>query len=181
MKGFFSAAVKDDDYLRGESSGKSDGSPFQFTLTVASDDVQKMVSDSQHPAKMTGTALHLVDSIEPVDGGYKVFYDRITGGTRIAGSQTARLVIVAAGSLGSTELLLRCRDVHESLPDVSPFLGHDWSSNGDFLTPAFYNHRALNPSIGPTIACIIDFRMAARTATNSGSRMADSRTCWPTS
>jgi len=101
--------------------------------------------------------LHLVNNIEPVDGGYRVSYDRIDNGQRQPGSQTARLVVVAAGSLGSSELLLRCRELHQSLPNISPFLGSHWSSNGDFLTPAFYPDRDVSPSIGPTITCAIAF------------------------
>ena len=64
---------------------------------------------------------------------------------------------MAASSLGSTELLLRCRDIDCTLPDLSAFLGHDWSSNGDFLTPAFYPGRDVLASSGPTITCAIDF------------------------
>src|SRR5215472_4492567 len=101
--------------------------------------------------------LHLVTNIQPTEGGYKVSFDQLDKGQRIPGSQTARIVIVAAGSLGSTELLLRCREINGSLPAVSPFLGRNWSSNGDFLTPAFYDGRAVNPSQGPTITCAIDF------------------------
>jgi cholesterol oxidase len=101
--------------------------------------------------------LHLVTNVEPVDGGYRVSYDRIEGGTRQPGAQTARVVVVAAGSMGSTELLLRCREIHRTLPDISPFLGRNWSSNGDFLTPAFYSVRDVSPSHGPTITCAIDF------------------------
>ena len=101
--------------------------------------------------------LHLVTDIQQTDGGYKVWFDQLGNGQRVPGSQTARIVIVAAGSLGSTELLLRCREVSGSLPNISPFLGRGWSSNGDFLTPAFYDGRAVNPSRGPTITCAIDF------------------------
>lgn len=57
-------------------------------------------------------------------------------------------VIVAAGSLGSTELLLRCRDLAKTLPKIGDFLGKNWSSNGD-LTPAFYLFRQLWPDRGP--------------------------------
>ncbi|MGC9946877.1 MAG: GMC family oxidoreductase [Bryobacteraceae bacterium] len=101
--------------------------------------------------------LHLVSNIEPANGGYRVSFDRLAGGQRLPGSETARIVIVAASSLGSTELLLRCRDVSRTLPNVSAFLGRDWSGNGDFLTPAFYSARDVLPSTGPTIACAIDF------------------------
>jgi cholesterol oxidase len=101
--------------------------------------------------------LHLVTDIAPVTGGYRVSFDRLDSGARIAGSQTARIVIVAAGSMGSTELLLRCRDANGSLPNISRLLGHNWSSNGDFLTPALYPDRDVNASKGPTIAAAIDF------------------------
>jgi len=100
--------------------------------------------------------LHLVTNIEQVTGGFQVAFDRLDNNRRIAGRVTGRIVIVAAGSLGSTELLLRCRDVNRSLPNLSPFLGRNWSSNGDFLTPALYPD-AIHPTRGPTINSAIDF------------------------
>jgi cholesterol oxidase len=101
--------------------------------------------------------LHLVTNIEPVDGGYKVYCDELKSGDRIERSETARIVILAAGSLGSTELLMRCRDEKRSLPNVSDQLGRGWSSNGDFLTPAFYRDRDISPTKGITISSAIDF------------------------
>jgi cholesterol oxidase len=101
--------------------------------------------------------LHLVSDIAPITGGYQVSYDELKNGGRVAGKETARIVIVAAGSLGSTELLLRCRDLNCSLPNISSFLGCDWSSNGDFLTPALYAGRVIAPTKGPTISSAIDF------------------------
>ena len=100
--------------------------------------------------------LHLVSRIQPEGSGYRVHYDRLHDGARVTGSQTADMVIVAAGSMGSTELLLRCRDEYRTLPALSPRLGWNWSSNGDFLTPAFHNFDVL-PTKGPTIACAINF------------------------
>ena len=106
--------------------------------------------------------LHLVTSISQQDGaqqagGWRVDFDRLENGTRIPGSATARIVVVAGGSLNSTELLLRCRDVLGTLPNISDRLGHNWSSNGDFLTPAFYADRKPEPTQGPTITSAIDF------------------------
>jgi cholesterol oxidase len=101
--------------------------------------------------------LHLVQNVEPIEGGYRVWYRDLAGGTGKFGSDTGRIVIVAAGSLGSTELLLRCRDVHGSLPNLSSFLGRDWSSNGDFLTPALGTAYPCSPTKGPTISSAIDF------------------------
>lgn len=103
--------------------------------------------------------LHLVRCIEPIrGGGYVVHFDRIQDGELIPGEARARQVVVSAGSLGSTELLLRCRDEHRTLDRLSPRLGEGWCSNGDFLTPAFYPDMApLHPSKGPTISSAISF------------------------
>ena len=100
--------------------------------------------------------LHLVRNIVPVDGGYRVEFDRIANGALLPGSVEARIVVLAAGLLGLTELLFRCRDVHRSLPALSPFLGRNWSSNGDFLTPALHPLRTVNPTRDPTITAAID-------------------------
>jgi cholesterol oxidase len=99
--------------------------------------------------------LHLVTGITETAGGWQVAFDRLDNG--VQGSVTARLVVVAGGSLNSTELLLKCRDVLKTLPNISPRLGIGWSSNGDFLTPAIYPGRKVQPSYGPTITSAIDF------------------------
>jgi len=101
--------------------------------------------------------LHLATDIEPVPGGYRVRFDRLEQGERQASSHTARIVVVAGGSINSTELLLRCRDVSGTLPNLSRALGRGWSSNGDFLTPAMHTGRKVLPTVGPTIATAIDF------------------------
>lgn len=103
--------------------------------------------------------LHVVRYIQPEGSGYRVFFDRIDQKNKklIPGSEFANRVIVAAGSLGSTELLLRCRDEYKTLPKLSPFLGRNWSSNGDFLTPATYKDRKILPAQGVTISTAIDF------------------------
>jgi cholesterol oxidase len=100
--------------------------------------------------------LHLVRAIAPEAGGYRVTFDRIENGTLVNGSLTSRIVIVAAGSIGSTELLLRSRDLTKTLPNLSRFLGHNWSSNGDFLTPAIHPNIPVRPTRGPTITAAVD-------------------------
>lgn len=49
----------------------------------------------------------------------------------------AKRLVLAAGSVGSTELLLRNRDVHGTLTKLSPRLGHRYTTNGDFLSLMF--------------------------------------------
>src|SRR5262245_2006368 len=107
--------------------------------------------------------LHLVTAVEPVAGGYKVSFDHLDERRRKPGSATARLVVVAAGSVGSTELMLHCRDVAGTLPNVSSRLGYGWSSNGDFLTPAFHATRRADPTQWPTITSAITFLDGSRT------------------
>jgi cholesterol oxidase len=102
-------------------------------------------------------ALHLVTAIEPMRSGYRVLFDRLADGRRIPGSATADRVVLGAGSIGSTELLLRCRDQHGTLPRLSRRLGCNWSFNGDFVTPAVHRGRTVSPTRGPTISSAIDF------------------------
>lgn len=99
--------------------------------------------------------LHHVRAILPDADGYRVRFRDLAGGRD--GEVRARNVVLAAGSIGSTELLLKCRDLHRSLPGLSPMLGRRWSANGDFLTPAWYRGREISPTRGPTISACIDF------------------------
>ncbi|MGX2032120.1 MULTISPECIES: GMC family oxidoreductase [Methylocaldum] len=105
--------------------------------------------------------LHLVQRITPLHGntGYRVDFDVIDTKKKklVPGHLNAKKVIVAAGTMGSNELLLRCRDQYGTLPELSPMLGVGWSSNGDFLTPAIYENRQISPTRGPTITSAIDF------------------------
>ena len=102
--------------------------------------------------------LHLVRSIAPDSGGYRVSVDRIesyyAGSSKIWGEK----IVLAADSIGSTELLSRCRDQHRTLPKISQMLGKNWSANGNFLTPAIYKDRdQVRQGIGPTISSALDF------------------------
>src|SRR5690606_37507020 len=105
--------------------------------------------------------LHLVQRITPLhsEQGYRVDFNVIDIDKQklIPGFLNAKKVIVAAGTMGTNELLLRCRDQYGTLPNISRVLGTGWSSNGDFLTPTVYRNRAVSPTHGPTITCAIDF------------------------
>jgi len=109
--------------------------------------------------------LHYVEKIEPVnDGGYRVHFkqfDSEKGGEFERGSVIGRRVIVSAGSLGSTEILLRSRDLHKTLPNLSPMLGEKFSGNGDFLlSGTFDSDREIDPGSGPSITAIADYSTA---------------------
>jgi cholesterol oxidase len=99
--------------------------------------------------------LHVVRGIAAAAQGYEVRADEIVNGKLEARTFTAKFVVLAAGSLGSTELLLRSRAAG-GLTNISPRLGEAWSSNGDFLTPAIHPFRDVQPGRGPTITAAID-------------------------
>lgn len=75
-----------------------------------------------------------IRSIEKIDGMYKLnlvyFDDRDCGMTRRYTSVWSRMVVLGAGSPGSTEILLKSANKGLCL---SRALGHRWSCNGDTL------------------------------------------------
>ena len=110
-----------------------------------------------------------VERIVPLDGGgaddpegdgshgYRVhFRDLHMGGTH---SVTTQRVIVSAGTLGSTELLMRNRDVHKTLPRISRRLGQQFSGNGDFLAFAVDGKKEVNSTYGPVITQYTDHHL----------------------
>lgn len=89
--------------------------------------------------------------------GYRVYFrDQQFGQTH---SVTTQRVVVAAGTLGTTELLLRCRDVHRSLPRLSAVLGQRFSGNGDFLAFAIDGKTEINSTYGPVITQYTDHHL----------------------
>ena len=66
--------------------------------------------------------------------GYEVIYERTTDWLfKRKTAVTAQNVILAAGVLGTVDLLLRCRDETKSLPNLSPRLGRRVRSNSEAL------------------------------------------------
>jgi cholesterol oxidase len=97
--------------------------------------------------------LHVVDTIAPDgDGGYEVRYHALDDDPRAPatpGVMRGRRVVVAAGSLGSTQLLMRSRS---DLPNLSPALGTRFSINGEFLFSYTKGiPERVNAGIGPPI------------------------------
>jgi cholesterol oxidase len=109
--------------------------------------------------------LHLVEKIEPIEpveaNGYRVHFKRFDlekDGEAELGSVVGRKVIISAGTLGSTEILLRSRDLHGTLTKLSPSLGTKFSGNGDFLLAGtFEANRQVDPSSGPSITAGVDY------------------------
>ncbi|MGQ3685958.1 MAG: GMC oxidoreductase [Candidatus Loosdrechtia sp.] len=101
---------------------------------------------------------HEVVKIEPAEGGgegYIVHYRNLANNTE--GRVRGKKVIVAAGVLGSTELLLRCKQ-NGSLPKLSEMLGSNFSGNGDLQAFAINTKVVTDSMRGPTITSSIDFQ-----------------------
>jgi cholesterol oxidase len=70
---------------------------------------------------------------QPDGARYEVVYRRPTTLHRLTKSVRARNVQVSAGAIGTLKLLLRCRDVTHSLPNLSQRLGDQVRTNNESL------------------------------------------------
>jgi cholesterol oxidase len=98
-----------------------------------------------------------VTRVGTVGEGFRVQYRDLAhdGGERTV---AARQVFLCLGAVNTTELLLRCRDQHRTLPALSPALGSGYSANGDFLGFGLGTSPPFETTNGPTIttACVYD-------------------------
>ena len=90
--------------------------------------------------------------------GYQVDYLDLNDHKTVL-SVTTQRVIVSAGTFGSNELLMRCRDVYKTLPDISNRLGQHFSANGDFLSFVVDGEQAADPNYGPVITVGTDYNL----------------------
>lgn len=75
MKGFFSKGVTDN-YQQGFDQGKAQRSPFEFTLTVKSENLNDMLENYQHQATMIGSVKAPALATDPLtvtDGTFNLF------------------------------------------------------------------------------------------------------------
>lgn len=84
---------------------------------------------------------------------YEVAYEKVTDWVaKRQGRVRARNVIVAAGVLGTVELLFKCRDEDQTLPLISPMLGELVRSNSEALMGVTARHRRQDFSQGVAIS-----------------------------
>ncbi|HSR50535.1 MAG TPA: GMC family oxidoreductase [Acidobacteriota bacterium] len=106
---------------------------------------------------------HLAERIVPLDEqerddpsatgehGYRIYYRDLSQPGRPQHSALSKRIVVAAGTLGTTELLMRCRDLDQTLPRINQRLGTDFSGNGDFLSFVVGSDPPADPNYGPVI------------------------------
>ena len=82
MKGFFSTKVTDD-FAKGSAQGKQDNSSFAFILTVIADDLNRLLTDPDHPGRMVGTVTAPALSAKPLTVSQGEFHLLVTDPTRV--------------------------------------------------------------------------------------------------
>ncbi|HET7010098.1 MAG TPA: GMC family oxidoreductase [Anaerolineales bacterium] len=102
----------------------------------------------------------LVDGLLPLPSGevdgarYLVRFRRLRNG-RGRGEVRARQVVVSAGTLGTLELLLRCRDGLRSLPKLSARLGEKVRTNSEAFVGSMARDGRVDYSEGVSITSIL--------------------------
>ena len=109
-----------------------------------------------------------VEQVEKADGDWRVFGTAVDeDGHETAFQVSGKVVVLAAGALGSTEILLRCRE--HGLP-LSPQVGNHFSTNGDTIGFGYNTDRVINgiglgarqpdpkSPVGPTATAMVDWR-----------------------
>jgi cholesterol oxidase len=130
------------------------GCPIHAKNTV---DITYIAQAENHGAEVH--PLHLVTGIEPpaaADGRWRVAYRTLPDGPK--GTVEAPTVILAAGTIGSTRLLLTNG---KRLTALSPALGSRFSGNGDALGMAFDPQapdvRDARNDFGPVMTSRLDY------------------------
>lgn len=110
---------------------------------------------------------------ERADGGgarYRVHFRLVADRVEQEFAIDARTVVVSAGTLGSTELLMRSHDAAQNPLKVSPRIGERFSGNGDAIALGWGQRRPVQafahpvdpqvrPEVGPTITGVIRTRV----------------------
>ncbi|MCP6759295.1 MAG: GMC oxidoreductase [Fischerella sp. CENA71] len=101
--------------------------------------------------------LHVVTSIEETNGRFRIVCNQITeqGAVITQKSFICTYLFLAAGSIGTTELLLRAQN-NRTLNRLNNQVGKFWGTNCDAVSPIICN-TPTNPKQGGPAAAVIDY------------------------
>jgi cholesterol oxidase len=154
--------VYDFDYMAREERGEVPKSALGAEVIYGNNHGKRSL-DKSYLAAALGTGKVAIETLQQVtavrrqaDGTFVLTIRLLdltgaTVGTRELG---CRHLFLGAGSLGSTELLLRARDTG-ALPDLSPRIGAGWGTNGNVMTARanhVWNPTGATQSSIPTLA-----------------------------
>jgi choline dehydrogenase-like flavoprotein len=116
----------------------------------------KVLTDPQFANLIELRELAQVVEVRAVEDGYEVVYrDRMADEREVR--VQAPKVFLAAGTLGTTELLLRCAE--EGSLRLSKTVGHGFSTNGDFGGFAVGTQMKVHSTQGPINTCHLDVEL----------------------
>ena len=92
------------------------------------------LAQARATGRVTISPLHRVTSVTPATGGYSVTVEQLdtTGTVTATKTVTARRVFFAAGSVGTSKLLVRLKGTG-ALPALNHEVGNGWGENGNVM------------------------------------------------
>ncbi|MDX3226605.1 GMC oxidoreductase [Streptomyces sp. ME19-01-6] len=170
LKAVFVPNVYDFDYMRREADGTATKSALAQEV-IYGNNFGKRSLDKTYLAAALGTGNVTIRTLSrarairrATDGTYIVTVDRLDDTGAVVGTDevSCRSLFLGAGSLGTTELLLRARETG-TLPSLSPQIGRGWGGNGNVMLGRanhIWNPTGANQSTIPVMA-IDDWANAA--------------------
>ncbi|WP_028801429.1 GMC oxidoreductase [Streptomyces sp. 142MFCol3.1] len=132
--------VYDWDYMEQEAAGTVPKSALAGEILYGNNYGKKSLqktylAQAAATGRVTVSPLHKVTSVSPASGGgYTVLIDQIdtTGGTTATKTVTADRVFFAAGSVGTSKLLVKLKATG-ALPGLNDQIGKGWGDNGNVM------------------------------------------------
>ena len=100
----------------------------------------------------------VIDITQENSGKYTVTVEQINEAGKVMQTKkiTTTYLFLAAGSVGTTELLVKTRELG-SLPNLNEEVGHGWGSNGNVMFTRAVNELTGKMQGGPVIKSILDY------------------------
>lgn len=131
--------VYDWSYMQQEQAGTVTKSALASQVIYGNDHGKRSLDKTYlAAAKATGrltiSSLHEVTQVRPGSGGYEVTLKQITDTGAVVATKTvtAEKVVFAAGSVGTSKLLVKMRATG-NLPDLPSTVGTGWGNNGNVM------------------------------------------------
>jgi cholesterol oxidase len=135
----FVPTVYDWDYMEQEAAGTVPKSALAGEILYGNNYGKKSLQKTYLPkiratGRVTISPLHRVTAVEPASGGYTVTMEQLnTNGDTVATKQvTAARVFFAAGSVGTSKLLVKLKSTG-ALPNLNGEVGKGWGDNGNVM------------------------------------------------
>jgi len=114
---------------------------------------------------LTVRALCEVDVVRATGKGYAIDYDQfdpqslINPGRKTRRTVTADMVVVAAGCLGTSQIMLRSKQRQDALPELSDEVGAGFSTNGDYIAFLEKTRQRVSLTRGPVTTSFGHFKV----------------------